>query len=215
MKNIIKLAAVLIMAVSTSWATITVTWYVSNTGDNWLYDSTGAGWAGAPNPNWYCELVDAGTAAPDYGAIYTAFQNGTALPSGSSLITPILGNTSAMFGGVLINENISLADTYASHYVYMAFFNAATIGAATQVGFVYGNGTAWQMPGADGNIMLDVFDVGGSTSGSLIGGGTGNYSTEPVAPGYGTILPVPEPTSLALFGLGGLLVGLRRKLRKS
>jgi hypothetical protein len=49
-----------------------------------------------------------------------------------------------------------------------------------------------------------------TTSGSpLYGGATGTLGQ------FNVWVPVPEPTSMALLGLGAAVVGLRRKFRKS
>jgi hypothetical protein len=57
----------------------------------------------------------------------------------------------------------------------------------------YGVSTIFDLAAADGNISIDEFDITGDVS---------------------TVNPVPEPGTMALFGLGCLTLALRQRRRK-
>jgi hypothetical protein len=70
------------------------------------------------------------------------------------------------------------------------------------------NSVYWHANGSPNKMTVETLTWTTSSS-PLYGGGTG------VAGQFNVWVPVPEPTSLALLGLGAAVVGLRRKFRKS
>jgi len=198
-------------------ALITVSWSVQDSGGTlfWLYDSTGdyPGTGGAGN-NWVCQLIDSGSSTlPNYNALFTDYQGGT-FNQGTVLQSGAF-NGNAATPGFSLSE--SADNSIATHYLYIRFFNLNS----SQAGFI--ESSTWQAPTADNSLVMNSDAAGilgtvnttGATPGAdgiglantdISGGGT---------PGFTTVLPVPEPTSMALFGLGGLLIGLRRKFRKA
>lgn len=199
-------------------AYITITWDVQDSGGSgfWIHDANG-GWPGTgmwgSNPadgnNWVCQLIDAGTSAPDWNALFTAYQVGI-WNQGTVLDSNAFDGNNAPPG---FSDSYHADNTFNGHYVYIRFFNNT----GTQAGFIYS--TDWVTGGADSGLVVPANNTGvlGTVmtgSGPTLGLASADISAGDGSPGFTTVA-VPEPTSLALFGLGGLLVGLRRKLRKS
>ena len=206
MKKILTAIALACALVFNANASITIAWSVYD--NAWagfgIYDSTG-GQPGTVGDNWLCQLIDAGTSAPDYNALFTAYEGGT-WNQGTVLDSGNFNGALHGFSSEFVSPNNSLTN----HYVSSRFFNSAS----TQAGFIYSAANSWQ---AVSETILE-FNADTGSSGTInIGGVAALGADTSNTPGLGftTVQPVPEPTSLALFGLGGLLVGLRRKLRKS
>lgn len=91
----------------------------------------------------------------------------------------------------------------AGQYIAIRFYNATTVGAATKYGV-----TSFQ-------ALTKTGSVGGTPTAETISWTTSTTITTQNR--YYTsysLTPVPEPTTMALFGLGGLALVIRRKMRK-
>jgi len=219
MKKIITAIAIAGALIFNANAYVTISWNVADTSSSgfWIHDANG-GWPGTgmwgSNPadgnNWVCQLVDAGTSAPDWNALLTAYQGGT-WNQGTVLDSNMFDGNAATPG---FADSYAADNTFNGHYIYIRFFNNTS----TQAGFIYS--TAWVTPGADNGLLAQSDAPTGilgtimTAGGPALGAASADISAGDGSPGFTTVA-VPEPTSLALFGLGGLLVGLRRKLRKS
>jgi len=101
-------------------------------------------------------------------------------------------------------------DPHASNRFYFRWFNADTQGAATQAGFIYNSANLWVSP-ADGSSPAASADIqfAGTDPNA-----TGSQFTAGPNDGWATVAPVPEPTTMALMGLGLAAVAARRKFAK-
>lgn len=106
-----------------------------------------------------------------------------------------------------INTVTSDTDPNASRRFYFRWFDATSQGAATQAGIIYNSANAWVTP-ADAlatppTVNLSYVQTDPNVTGSENG-----------TSGWATVAPVPEPTTMALMGLGLAAVAARRKFAK-
>lgn len=90
---------------------------------------------------------------------------------------------------------------------YFRWFNSSDINTATEVGIIYNTAGQWITPvGTLGlPVALDI-PVAGANADVL---GSANGTS-----GWATVAPVPEPTTMALMGLGLAAVAVRRRFAK-
>ncbi len=163
-------------------------------------------------------IFDNSVAAPDFGAINDPGGNPIADASGwlvrvyesssATISGPYTGDTytgysftwSSAGGDGFFNNAFNNPDVYnvgASDYIYLVVFNAATINLGVTQYSVMEGATANQVPvSLFPSPTINPTTVGGWSQGAW------------------TVTPVPEPSSIALLGLGLGLIALRRKMRK-
>jgi len=105
--------------------------------------------------------------------------------------TEKLGSIATVSGAAVLGGQGSFVSMPVS--VYLVAFDAGSVAAA---GYYLVSSPQVQTFGASGNKTYSFGTPGGSYIPS-------------------TWSPIPEPTSMALFGLGAVVLGLRRKFRKS
>ena len=215
MKKLITAIALAGALVFNANALITISWSVQDSGGSsfWLYDTAG-GWpgsgAGSVGNNWVCQLVDNGTSAINASTLLTAYQGGT-WNQGTVLDSNAFDGTA---------ETPGFADAYAAdnsfsgHYLYVRFFNNTS----SEAGFIYQD--SWVTGGADSGLTVNGNNAGSqgtimTAGGPALGLASADISSGDGSPGFTTVQPIPEPTSLALFGLGAVLIAARRKFRKA
>ncbi len=109
-------------------------------------------------------------------------------------------------GENLGGQTSQIPDMYASKPFYFRWFDASTVGAATEVGFIWD--TTWITPAPLASAIDRDIDYT-TVSASLTYGGT-EFSGA-----WQSVAPVPEPGTMALFALGvvTLAASRRRKVK--
>jgi hypothetical protein len=215
MKKILILSFVALFAELT-FASVDINW---NTGGNFLYNSSGAQLTGG---GLFIQLVIDVNDDTDFNGIISSGMLGigteTALGgTHASADDDVVGTWTAgqwYWAGTYGNHNLSVAvasdvgNANTTRDFYFRWFDAATQDAATEAGFI-SNPTAFVAPAIDDNMAVDIgFGVAGNQGpdSSAVTGGTND--------GWATVAPVPEPTTMALMGLGLAAVAVRRKFAK-
>lgn len=112
-------------------------------------------------------------------------------------------------GNHYIGTIVSDTDPNASRRFYFRWFDATSQGSATEAGLIYNSANAWvtpadsTSPSANANL---AYGVDANVTGSQFTAGPDD--------GWATVAPVPEPTTMALMGLGLAAVAVRRKFAK-
>lgn len=188
MKKMALTLAVLLAITSASQAAISVTWGWTGLSGNINNDPTGPYTAG-----WLVQLYRDVGGDSVLGSI-TGFGSsgiaGSVTGTGTSTDVMVGSMTSALdsFLGDTYWGRTDMWDSYAGWTVYTVIFNSDSAATATQA------------------IVLDssVYTVPSSDT-------TTDYSLNSVGNGW---VPVPEPASLALMGIGAAVLGIRKALRK-
>lgn len=212
MKLINKIAIGLLAIVAStglSNASMSVGWTDLIDGVVWDHDGTAA----AMDGTWAFKLI-----ADMDGDIATTHTSGS-LDTGDEVLQTAYWVNDGSGWGQVVKPTVTVSDTYAGKNVYFMFFNTDS----SYCGYIYNTTTpAWTLPAVSGDSLSIGMELGtpaaGGDAGNLgVTAGTGNAGDGPPN-GIGwqaNIAVIPEPTSMALFGLGGLLIGLRRKMRKA
>lgn len=98
---------------------------------------------------------------------------------------------------------------YASKPFYFRWFNASTQLAATEAGIIYNSAGNWITPASESAQSASANLSYGSDAQV-----TGSEYTTGALDGWATVAPVPEPTTMALMGLGLAAVAARRRFAK-
>jgi hypothetical protein len=93
---------------------------------------------------------------------------------------------------------------------YFRWFNAGSQEAATEAGFIYNSANAWVAPADDTASAASADIQYAGTEPNAVGS---TYTAGP-NDGWATVAPVPEPTTMALMGLGLAAVAARRRFAK-
>jgi hypothetical protein len=116
----------------------------------------------------------------------------------------------------VINQHVGatiVSDVGATHYsqnFYLRWFNNTSQGAATEAGLIYN--PTWVTPAAPAGADPEGNVVALYTYGTAGDSGSENLAGSP--DGWATVAPVPEPTTMALMGLGLAAVAVRRRFSK-
>jgi hypothetical protein len=163
----------------------------------WGYDSTvtpsqdtsGAAIGYAVGSQWVVQLVE-------YDGGYAASGAGNVLASTTMGPSPLAAFKSASFSENVGDSSIS---------VYGRIYNATTIGAATHyVNLGVNGGAGFYTTAAGGSTVIE----------SMTSEGFSGISTPRDIQDRGTWVAIPEPGTIILFGLGGLIIAARKKFRK-
>lgn len=224
--RMLKVAGILMCLViggAQSRANLCQPWSAENTGA-YLYDSAGNSLAG--NNLLLIEMVVDMGSYTDYSSLMSGWLglSGDATgwwvdPSASNDV--IIGYTywqDAGAGGPPYlsyfpgTTSSTTNDTWGSRPFYFRWFNATSEVSATEAGIIYHASTGWVTqagssppPAPPSGITLDYTGCAGTGSQKT---GTGGSD------GWASMAPVPEPTTLALFGLGLVTIFIRRRFRK-
>jgi len=119
------------------------------------------------------------------------------------------GAISSMTAGALLNANLT--------YTYGTGGSAIGNGDNFYINLTATFGTQqYEMKVYENNTKDDYFTITatGNTGTDNFNWTAGTYGGVGVAGDVGKWVPVPEPTSMALFGLGAAVLGLRRRFKK-
>jgi len=184
MKKIVVLISAILISVSSSQAALTLDWGTTAN----LLTPVGS-WNGVISAGWLVQLYrDVG--GDGLGSLSMA-NDGSGTITGDTLLASwtqptVVGKAGRIGFSVTAQDGSSIA----GFNVYTVIFNNAAIASATQY------------------VVMD------SATHALPASGTDTYSMASPANGWTNIGAVPEPSSLALIGVGLAAIALRRRFAK-
>jgi hypothetical protein len=221
MQKIIASCVTGVLFVSIATADITVDWSATALPPTtWLYNSAVSDYplANTPDPvnfpngtysSWAVELV-AYSGVMDWNTLFSQYELGNYALGGSETSL----DAASFEGDFAVGaENLGFFESTSSvsagltgQKLYMRFFNADTVGNATEAGFVYDD--AWVLPADEQAAAIDMLEPAGNKFGTLANSsGIGAYA----GGSWYTVAVVPEPGTMALLGLGMVVLAYRRR----
>ena len=215
-RKIIATFVGIMLAVASTNASYTVLWQDNigsafyNSGANLLSgDLTMQLWIDDLNNTTFSQFAGGNVGIHGDGGTFAGAINTTA--NDDILLASATWGTVGGLWGSSFQSSTALAANAGDHFYFRWFLGGSQV-SATQAGFIYISAVSpavpWVIPGEpDASIDIALTYGPGNPNADVTG-------TQNAGNGWESVAPIPEPTSLALFGLGGLLIGLRRKLRK-
>jgi len=219
MKKSFLVACMLAAAANVSFADSIVTW-ASGTGAATLFDSHGNTLSSA---GMVIQLIVDVNGDSDWNII--------GVNSGHYGVSDDAAPLQARYGGVTTRTDDDIVGTWnsgtwdangsiypsvasetfqGSRNFYFRWFNNTDPSLATEVGIIYNTSVgidAWITPASVNGATLSIDIPHDGANPNVLGSANGTS-------GWATVAPVPEPTTMALMGLGLAAVAVRRKFAK-